>query len=186
MAKLIYSAIASLDGYVADENGEFSFAEPDEAVHTFVNDLERSVGTYLYGRRLYEVMAAWESPEIVADGPEHMRDFAEIWKAADKIVYSTTLTSTTTAKTTIERTFNPESVRKLKASTSSDLLVGGPGLAAHALRAGLVDECLLFVVPTVVGGGTRMFPFNLRMTLDLVDQRRFANGTMFLRYHATT
>jgi len=184
MAKLIYSAIASLDSFVADEDGRFDWAEPDEEVHTFVNDHQRSVGTYLYGRRMYEVMGAWESPDAVADRPSYVRDYAEIWQAADKIVYSTTLTTVSTARTRIERDFDPETVRELKASAEADISVGGADLAAHAFRAGLVDECHLFVAPAVVGGGTRLFP-NVRAMLELVDERRFSNGTVHLRYLVT-
>jgi dihydrofolate reductase len=180
MASLIYSAIASLDGYIADDDGRFEWAAPDEEVHSFVNDLERSVGIYLYGRRMYEVMAAWETLETA--GQPVVADFAEIWRAADKIVYSTTLTTASTPKTRIERAFDPDAVRQLKASAESDITIGGPGLAAHALRAGLVDECHVFVVPTVVGGGLRAFSDQVRVDLDLIDQRRFANGTVYLRY----
>jgi dihydrofolate reductase len=160
MGKLIYSAIASLDGYVADEQGKFDWGEPDEEVHTFFNDLERPVGTYLYGRRLFEVMLAWENLDL-ADQPPFIQDFAEIWRAADKIVYSKTLEAVSSAKTRIERDFDPEAVRELKATAGRDLAVGGPELAAHAFRAGLVDECRLvdechfFVAPVVVGGGNR-------------------------------
>ncbi len=185
MAKLIFTAIASLDGFVADEDGRFDWAEPDEEVHTFVNELERSVGTYLYGRRMYEVMVAWDAPDAVADQPSFIHEFASIWQAADKIVYSTTLTTASTARTRIERDFDPEKVRELKASAEADIAVGGPGLAAHAFRAGLVDECHLFVAPAVVGGGTRLFP-NVRAKLELVDERRFSNGTVHLRYLVTT
>src|SRR5215207_10047204 len=147
-AKLIYSAITSLDGYVADENGNFDWAEPDEEVHTFVNDLERSVGTYLYGRRMYEVMVAWEA---LADQRPFMRDFAEIWQATDKIVYSKTLETVSSARTRIERDFDPEEIRQMKAAAGRDITVGGPDLAAQAIKAGLVDECHLFVTPIVVG-----------------------------------
>ncbi len=180
MAKLIYSAIASLDGYIADEDGVFDWAAPDEEVHAFVNDLERSAGIYLYGRRMYDVMAAWETLET-ADQPV-MNDFAQLWRAADKIVYSTTLTKASTARTRIERVFDPDTVRQMKASAASDISVGGPGLAAHALRAGLVDECHMFIVPVVVGGGTRAFADHVRVDLELVDERRFDQGTVFLRY----
>jgi dihydrofolate reductase len=185
VAKLIYAAIASLDGFVADEDGRFDWAEPDEEVHTFVNDLGRSVDTYLYGRRLYEVMVAWDAPEAVAGQPAYIHEFAEMWQAADKIVYSTTLTTVSTARTRIERDFDPETVRQLKASAEADISVGGADLAAHALRAGLVDECHVFVAPAVVGGGTPLFP-NVRAMLELVDERRFNNGTVHLRYLVTT
>jgi dihydrofolate reductase len=181
VAKLIYSAIASLDGYIADEDGGFDWAVPDEEVHTFINDLERSVGTYLYGRRMYEVMSGWETIAL-ADQPPAMRDYARIWQAADKIVYSTTLERASTARTRIERAFDPEAVRQVKASLARDVTVGGPDLAARAFEAGLVDECHLFVAPIVVGGGTRSFSADLRVRLELVDERRFDNGMVHLRY----
>ena len=157
MAKLIYSAIASLDGYVADEDGNFDWAAPDEEVHAFVNDLERPVGTYLFGRRMYEVMAVWETATL-ADQPPVMRDFAEIWRSADKVVYSRTLDAVSTPRTRIERDFDPDAVRQLKAEAGRDLGIGGPELAAHALAAGLVDECHLLLTPIVVGGGKRASP----------------------------
>jgi dihydrofolate reductase len=181
VAKLIYTAIASLDGYIADEDGRFDWAVPDEEVHGFINDLERSVGTYLYGRRMYEVMTGWETMAL-ADQSPFMRDFAQIWRAADKIVYSTTLATVSTARTRIERAFDPEAVQQLKASLARDLAVGGPDLAAHAFEAGLVDECHVFVAPIVVGGGTRSFPDDVRVRLELVDERRFGNGMVHLRY----
>ncbi len=180
MAKLIYSAITSLDGYVADEDGHFDWAEPDEEVHTFVNDLERPVGTYLYGRRMYEVMVAWETLDL-ADQPPFIRDFAEIWQAADKVVYSTTLATASSARTRIERDFDPEEVREMKASADADISVGGPDLAAHAFGAGLVDECHLFLAPAVVGGGTRCSPTG-SVQLELLDERRFGNGMVHFRY----
>jgi dihydrofolate reductase len=183
MAKLIYSNLQSLDGYIADERGNFDWAEPDEEVHAFGNELERSVGTYLYGRRLYEVMVAWENLAL-EDQPPYIRDFAEIWRAADKVVYSTTLETVSSERTRLEREFDPEAVRRTKESTDRDLAVGGPGLAAHAFRAGLVDEIHLFVVPAVVGGGTRSLPDGVRLDLELLDERRFGNGTVHLRYRA--
>ena len=167
MGKLIYSAIASLDGYVADDS--FDWAEPDEEVHAFVNELERPIGTYLYGRRLYEVMAVWETAHALPDGKSVTRDFAEIWEAADKVVYSRTLESVATARTRLERDFDPDAVRQLKAKEAHDLTVGGPGLAAQALAAGLVDELHLFVTPVVVGGGTKALPGGLRLELELLD-----------------
>jgi dihydrofolate reductase len=179
MAKLIYSAIASLDGYVADENGRFDWAVPDEEVHAFINDLERPVGTYLYGRRLYEVMAAWET---VNDESPSMQDFAELWRAADKIVYSKTLQTVSSSRTRIERDFDPDAVRQLKATAGRDMTVGGPNLAAQAIKAGLVDEWHLFVAPVVVGGGKQSIPDNVHVELELVDERRFGNGMVFLRY----
>jgi dihydrofolate reductase len=184
MARLIYSSIMSLDGYAADEEGNFDWAEPDEEVHTFVNDLERRVGTYLLGRRTYEVMVVWETMDL-ANQPPFIRDFAEIWRAADKLVYSKTLATASTARTRIERDFDPEAVRQLKASAGHDLNVGGPDLAAQAFTAGLVDECHLFVAPVVVGGGTRSLPSKVRLELELLDERRFGNGMVYLRYRAT-
>ena len=185
MAKLIYSALTSLDGYVADEGGKFDWAEPDEEVHTFVNDLERPIGTYLYGRRLYEVMLAWETISV-AGQPPFVRDFAEIWRKADKIVYSTTLETISSARTQIEREFDREEVRQLKASRGRDLSVGGAELGAHALEAGLVDELHLFLAPIVVGGGKQSLPDDLRLELDLLSERRFGNGVVHLHYRTTT
>jgi dihydrofolate reductase len=186
MAKLIYSAITSLDGYVADEDGNFDWAAPDEEVHTFVNELERRVGTYLYGRRMYEVMVYWETADILADQPPFIRDFAETWRAADKIVYSKTLETVSSAKTRIERDFDREAVRQMKASAERDISVGGPGLAAQAIKAGLVDECYLFVTPIVVGGGKKSLPDNVRLKLELLDERRFGNGVVHLHYRTKT
>src|SRR6185312_9149618 len=180
MAKLIYAAITSLDGYVADEDGNFDWAAPDEEVHAFVNDLERPIGAYLYGRRMYETMVAWETMPAEADQPLVVRDFAEIWQAADKIVYSRTLAAVSSAKTRIERTFDPDAVRRMKARAGRDLSVGGPALAAQAIKAGLVDECRLFVAPVVVGGGTPALPGHVRLALDLLDERRFGNGVVYL------
>jgi dihydrofolate reductase len=181
MAKLIYSAIASLDGYVADEAGGFDWAMPDEEVHAFVNDLERPLGTYLYGRRMYETMVAWETMPT-EDEPAVMGDFAAIWRAADKVVYSRTLAEVTSARTRIEPRFDPEAVRGMKAAAERDIGVGGPGLAAQALATGLVDECHLFLAPVVVGGGKRCLPDRLHLKLELLDQRRFGNGMAYLRY----
>ena len=181
MAKLIYSAIASLDGYTADADGNFDWAAPGEEVHAFVNDLERPVGTYLYGRRMYEMMVPWET---MADERPVMRDFAEIWRAADKIVYSRTLDSASSARTRIEREFDPEAVRAVKASAERDLAVGGAELAGHALRAGVVDEVQLFLNPVVVGGGKRALPDGVRLGLELLDERRFGSGVVYLRYRA--
>jgi dihydrofolate reductase len=181
MTKLIYSAITSLDGYVADEDGNFGWAEPDEEVHTFVNDLQRSVGTYLYGRRLYEVMVAWEAMNL-ADQPPYIQDFAGIWQAADKIVFSRTLETVSSARTRIERHFDPEAVRQMKAAAGRDITVGGPDLAAQAFKAGLVDECQLFVAPIVVGGGKQSLPNSVRLKLELLEERHFGNGMVHLRY----
>jgi dihydrofolate reductase len=182
MAKLIYSALTSLDGYIADEDGNFDWAAPDEEVHAFVNDLERKVGTYLYGRRMYEVMRYWESAQAVTDQPPVMWDFAEIWQAADKIVYSRTLEVVSTKKTSIERDFDPEAVRRMKESSERDMSVSGPELATHAFGAGLVDECHLFLAPIVIGGGKRALPEGVRVGLELLDERRFGNGMVYLHY----
>ena len=182
MAKLIYSALTSLDGYVADEHGNFDWAKPSEEVHVFVNDLERPVGTHLYGRRMYEVMAYWETLETVADLPPFARDYAKIWQAADKIVYSRTLAEVSSAGTRIERDFDIDAVRQLKATADRDISVGGPDLAAQAIEAGLVDEFHLFLAPVVVGGGNPSLPDKVRLELELLDERRFANGVVHLHY----
>jgi dihydrofolate reductase len=179
--RLIYSAIASLDGYTADAAGTFEWAAPGPEVHAFINDLERAAGTCLYGRRMYETMAVWETMDVSAE-PEVMRDYAEIWRAADKIVYSRTLADVSTPRTRIEREFDPEAVEAMKDIAERDLTVGGPGLATHALRAGVVDECQLFLVPTIVGGGTRALPDGVRIGLELLDERRFEGGVVYLRY----
>lgn len=184
MAKLIYSAIASLDGYTEDEEGKFDWAEPDEEVHAFVNDLERPVGTYLYGRRMYETMAVWETDPALAAHSGLMRDFAQIWTAAEKIVYSRTLETAPTRRTRIERSFEPEAIRQLKATADRDLAIGGPDLAAHAFKAGLVDECHLFLAPIAVGGGKRAFPDHMRLELELLAEHRFDGGMIHLRYRA--
>jgi dihydrofolate reductase len=186
MAKLIYSAIASLDGYVADEDGNFDWAVPDEEVHAFINDLDRPVGTYLYGRRMYETMVGWETDHTLADQSLLMRDFVEIWQAANKIVYSKTLEAVSTARTRIERDFDPEAVRQMKALAGRDLIVGGPELAAQAFKAGLVDELHLFIAPMVVGGGKRSLPNDVRLKLELLDERRFDNGMVYLYYRTRT
>ena len=186
MAKLIYSGITSLDGYVAGEDGDFDWSVPDEEVHTFVNDLERPVGTYLYGRRMYEVMVAWETARTLADQPPFMQDFAEIWQAANKIVYSKTLQTVSSARTRIARDFDPAAVRQMKATAGRDITVGGPDLAAQALKAGLVDECHLLVTPIVVGGGKQFLPDDVRLKLELLDERRFGNGVVHLHYRTRT
>ncbi len=183
MAQLFYSAITSLDGYVADESGNFEWAAPDEEVHAYVNDLERPIGVYLYGRKMYDVMLAWETMPL-DDQPPVARDFAQIWRAAQKIVYTTTLTTAPSAKTRIERSFDPGAIRRLKATSERDLSVGGTHLAAAAFKAGLVDECRLFLTPIIVGGGTPALPDHLRLNLQLLDTRRFGNGTVYLRYRA--
>ena len=181
MAELIYTAITSLDGYIEDTEGTFDWAEPDEDVHAFVNDLERPIGTYLYGRRLYETMVFWERPADLADQPPFVQDFAEIWQAAEKIVYSKTLQAPWSARTRIERAFDTDVVRELKATASRDLTVGGPELAAQAIEAGLVDEYQLFLVPVIVGGGKRSLP-DSRVNLELLDEHRFRDGTVYLHY----
>ena len=184
MARLIYSAIASLDGYVADEQGDFRGLAPDEELHAFVNDLERTIGTHLYGRRMYEVMVWWETVETAGE-PEVMRDYAEIWWAADKIVYSKTLDAVASERTRVERDFEPDTVRHLKATTERDISIGGPDLAGQALAAGLVDECHLFLAPLTLGGGTRALPDGLRTGLELLDERRFASGVVHLHHRVT-
>lgn len=182
MAKLIYAALTSLDLYVADETGNFDWAAPDDETHAFVNDLMRPVGTHLYGRRMYEVLTAWESDDMLVGAPPPIHDFAKIWRAADKIVYSRSLESAPTARTRIEREFNPDEVRHLKASAERDLTIGGPDLAAQALRAGLVDEVHLFLNPIAVGGGNAALPDDLRIELELIDEHRFGNGVVHLGY----
>ena len=182
MARLIYSVITSLDGYIEDEHGRFEWAVPGADAHAFVNELERSVGTYLYGRRMYETMLGWETDPTLAEQPPERRDFAAIWQAADKIVYSSTLPDVPTSRTRLERRFDAEAVRALKTTAEADMTVSGAELAAHAFRAGLVDECHLFVAPALVGGGKRTLPDAVRLDLDLLDQRRFADGMVFLRY----
>jgi dihydrofolate reductase len=184
MAKLIYSAIMSLDGYIADEHGNFDWAEPDEEVHAFINDLERPVGTYLYGRRMYETMAVWEALDAGPDQPSVSRDFAHLWRSADKIVYSRTLQDVSTPRTRLERAFEPDLVRAMKAQAERDLSVGGPDLAAHAIKAELVDVFQLFVTQTIVGGGKPALPTGYRLALELLDERRFGNGTIYLHYRA--
>lgn len=181
MAKLIYSTITSLDGYVADRDGDFAWGMPSEEEHVFVNDLERRAGTHLYGRRMYEVLAVWETLELKGQ-PAFVADFAGIWRAADKVVYSRTLQVPMSARTRIKREFDPEAVAQMKAAATRDLTVGGPGLAAEALRAGLVDECHLFLAPVVVGGGTPALPDDIHLGLELLDERRFGNGVVYLRY----
>jgi dihydrofolate reductase len=183
MAKLIYAAIASLDGYVEDEEGRFDWSTPDEEVHAFVNDLERPIGTYLYGRRMYETMVFWETASTTrADEPSVFWDYAGIWRAAEKIVYSRTLQTVSSARTRIEREFDRDAVRRLKQSSGADLSVGGAELAGQAMGAGLVDECHLFLCPIVVGGGKRALQDNVRAQLELVDERRFRNGVVHLHY----
>ena len=186
MAKLIYAAIASLDGYVEDEEGRSDWAMPDEEVHAFVNDLERPIGTYLYGRRMYETMAFWETASTArTDEPAVFWDYAGIWRAAEKIVYSRALQTVSSARTRIEREFEPDAVRRLKLSSGADIAVGGAELAGHAIGAGLVDECHLFLCPIVVGGGKRALRDNVRAQLELLDERRFRNGVVHLHYRVS-
>jgi dihydrofolate reductase len=182
MAQLIYSSIASLDGYIADEDGNFDWAAPDEELHSFVNDLERPIGTYLYGRRMYEVMRYWETADSESDESPVAKDFTQLWQAANKVVYSTTLQDVATARTRIERRFDPDAIRKLKAESTADISVGGPELAAHAIKAQLVDEWHLFLTPIVVGGGNAALPSQVRQRLELVEERRFGNGVVHLHY----
>jgi dihydrofolate reductase len=184
-AELIYMAIASIDGYIEDAEGKFDWAAPDEEVHQFVNDLLRPVGTHLYGRRMYETMVYWERPPELSAQPAIVHDFAEIWQRAEKVVYSTTLQSGGSARTRIEPEFDPETVRQLKASASADISIAGPELAGQAIHAGLVDAIHLFLVPAIVGGGKRALP-DSRLDVDLVDERRFGNGTVYLHYRTRT
>lgn len=179
MAKLIYSAIASLDGFVEDAQGGFGWATPDEEVHAFVNDLERLVGTYLYGRRRYETMVYWETHD---DSNAVARDYASIWRSADKVVFSRTLQTPSSAKTRIEPRFDPDAIRVLKETSLSDFSIGGAELASQAITAGLVDECCLFVVPVLVGGGKHALPDKAHAPLELLDERRFRSGVVYLRY----
>ena len=177
--------ITSLDGYVEDESGKFDWAEPDEEVHTFVNDLMRSVGTHLYGRRMYETMVAWETLGTRGE-PSHIRDFGEIWRGSEKVVYSRSLEAVSGTRTRLERDLDPAAIRDLKESAERDLTVSGPALAAHGFREGLVDECHLFVAPIIVGGGKPVLPDGVRLQLELADEHRFGNGTVYLRYRAGT
>jgi dihydrofolate reductase len=182
MARLIYSYIASLDGYVEDADGNFGWAAPGEDAHAFVNELERTVGTHLYGRRMYETMAVWETDPEFAEGSPVTRDYATIWQGAEKVVYSRTLTEAVTARTRIEPRFDPEEVRALKAAAASDLSIGGAELGGQALAAGLVDECHAFIAPAVVGGGKPALPEGVRLDLELTGERRFESGMAYLRY----
>jgi dihydrofolate reductase len=182
MAKLVYLALMSLDGYTADEAGKFDWAAPDDEVHRFVNDLARPVGTYLYGRRMYETMAVWETDPTLASRSDLTAAYAKAWQAADKVVYSSTLTAPDTANTRLERHFDPNAVREMKAVADADLLVGGPNLAAQALAAGLVDELTLFVWPVILGGRNPALPTDIRADLELLDEHRFSSGAVHLRY----
>ena len=184
MARLIYSAICSLDGYVADTDGNFDWARPDDELHSFINDLERPIGTYLYGRRMYETMVFWETAEVSPDQCEPVSDYAGIWRAAEKVVFSRKLDQVSSAKTRVEREFDPESIQRLKAEAERDISIGGPALAGEAIKAGLVDEYHLSINPVVVGGGTAALPSDAHVELELVDQRRFDSGVIHLHYRA--
>lgn len=185
MAQLIYSAIMSLDGYTADTEGNFNWSAPDEEVHSFINDLERNVGTYLLGRRMYQVMSVWETMGTSEDPPV-IQDYARIWQGADKVVYSSSLDSAAAPRTRLERQFRPDAVRDLKAASDRDISIGGPTLASYALKAGLVDECQFFITPVAVGGGLRFLPDGLEARLELLAERRFGNGVVYLRYRCLT
>lgn len=182
MAKLMYISNVSVDGFIEDEHGRFDWTRPADDRFAFTTDLIRPVGTHLYGRRMYETMAVWETDPAFAAQSELMADFAHVWQAADKIVYSTTLDAVSTAKSRIERRFDPDSIRRMKAAASRDLTVSGPNLAAHAFRAGLVEECHLFICPVVVGRGKPSLPSDLRAPLDLLDERRLDDGVVYVRY----
>lgn len=182
MGRLIYSMIVSLDGYVADESGHFGWAEPDAAVHSFINDRERSVGTYLYGRRMYEIMSWWETTGGLSDAPSHIQDFATLWRAADKVVYSSTLPGVSTARTRLERDFDLDAVRSMKTATERDISISGPTLASVAVAAGLVDEYQLYISPVIVGGGLRAFLDGAKQDLELLGEHRFSNGFVYLNY----
>ena len=182
MAQLIYFMPTSLDGFIAEEPGPYDWSKPDEEVFAFINELERPIGTYLYGRKNYQTMAVWQTPDAIPDRTPAMLDFARIWQAADKIVYSRSLETVSTPRTRLERDFDPRAVRDLKARSTRTVSVAGPNLAAQAIRSGLVDEVQLLVVPMLLGGGTRVLPADVRMKLHLLDERRFASGTVWLRY----
>jgi dihydrofolate reductase len=182
MAHLIYIANSSLDGYTEDRDGNFDWTDPDEEGFRFITNLVRATGTHLCGRRMYQTMMVWETePDLAAESPLR-RDFAEIWQAADKIVYSRTLEAVSTRKTQIERDFNPEAIRQLKEAVEQDILIGGPELAAHAFQSGLIDECHLFLAPIILGGGKPALPDNVRLELELLEERRFGNGVVYLGY----
>ena len=186
MSKLIYIANVSLDGYIEDSQGSLDWTVPSDEVFAFITDLVRSVGTHVYGRRMYETMAVWETDPAFAAQSELMGDFARVWQAGDKVVYSTTLRDVSTNKTRLERNFDPNAIRDLKASTERDLIVGGPNLAAHAFRAGLVDECQLLIYPLFVGTGKPSLPRDMRADLELLDERRFSNGVVYVRYRVAS
>jgi dihydrofolate reductase len=182
MAKLIYLTNVSVDGYIEDEQGGFNWTEPDDELFAYITELARPLGTHLYGRRLYETMAVWETDPAFAAESELLADFAAVWQAADKVVYSTTLADVSTERTRLERSFDPASVREMKEAASSDFMIGGADIAGEALRAGLVDECQLLVRPVLVGGGKPFLPGGTRVDLELLDERRIGNGVVHLRY----
>jgi dihydrofolate reductase len=186
VSKLVYILNVSLDGYIEDESGNFGWTEPDDEVFAFITDLIRPVGTHLLGRRMYETMAVWETDPALAAQSELMADFADVWKAADKVVFSTSLTAASTTNTRLERGFDADLVRGMKASAARDLAVAGPNLAAQAFQAGLVDECQLFIHPVLVGGGKPALPRHVRADLELLDERRFRNGVVYLRHRIAT
>jgi dihydrofolate reductase len=186
MGKLIYIANVSLDGYIEDSDGNLDWTDPSDEVFAFITDLVRFSGTYVYGRRMYETMAVWETDPALAAQSELMSDFAQIWQAANKVVYSTTLHELSTARTQLERNFDPDAIRDLKASAAEDLTVGGPNLAAHAFRAGLVDECQLLIHPVILGAGKPALPRRMRANLELLDERRFGNGALYVRYRVAS
>jgi dihydrofolate reductase len=184
MGKLIYSMITSLDGYVSDRDGNFGWGAPEQESHEFVSELSRGIGTYLYGRRMYETMVYWETADTLPDQPPFIQEYARIWQGTEKVVYSTTLHEVSSERTRIEPTFDADAVRALKAASELDITVDGPQLAAHAIKAGLVDEYQLYVGPAIVGGGNRFFPDDVSVDLELLDERRFTNGVLYLRYAA--
>jgi dihydrofolate reductase len=186
MGKLIYIVNVSLDGYIEDSDGNLDWTDPSDEVFAFITDLVRFSGTYVYGRRMYETMAVWETDPALAAQSELMSDFAQIWQAANKVVYSTTLHELSTARTQLERNFDPDAIRDLKASAAEDLTVGGPNLAAHAFRAGLVDECQLLIHPVILGAGKPALPRGMRANLELLDERRFGNGALYVRYRVAS
>lgn len=184
MAKLIYTATTSLDGYTEDEEGKIDWSAPDQDVHSFINDRLRPIGTFLFGRRMYETMVYWETANALPNQPAVASDFADIWRVADKIVYSKTLQAVSSARTRIERDFAPDAIRQMKSTAARDISVGGSELAGRAIKAGLVDELQLFIAPVILGGGKRYLPAGVRVNLELLDERRFANGTVYLHYRA--
>ncbi|WP_379127250.1 dihydrofolate reductase family protein [Paenibacillus sp. sgz500958] len=182
MSKLIYATNVSLDGYTEDEQGNLGWGISDDETYAFWSDFQRTIGTYLYGRRMYEMMVYWETANAGGDQPEVKQEFAQIWRAAEKIVYSRTLQAVSSAKTKIEREFDSDAIRRLKESSGADITIGGPELAGQAMSAGLIDECHLLVNPIILGGGKRAFPDNLSMRLELLGERRFRSGVVHLHY----